>query len=121
MNGLYIEKAKRDFVGPGIFFEGASTLNALKQKKYDHEILQNIVSDYNNWNDANGAIWKATKEIEILQKQAGEQADSEMKTWARQLRTIATGVWGALLVVAAITTVILYRRETGQKLYQKNN
>lgn len=51
----------------------------------------------------------------ITLKTTEDTARSELKTWARQLRTIATGVWGGLLAVAAVATIFLYRREAGQK------
>lgn len=51
----------------------------------------------------------------VTLKTAEDTARSEMKTWAWQLRKIATGVWAGLLAVAAVGTIFLYRREAGQK------
>lgn len=92
-----------------------STFGNKRYKEYEYGIPQNFINDQQIWLDAMHVKWETNAKLYEQIKQAGEQADSELKTWARQLRTIATGVWGGLLAVAAVATIFLYRREAGQK------
>jgi len=82
-----------------------------RHQEYEQGISENIIYEQDLWIDANEKYNKAKSELANQPKNAEERAESELRTWAWQVRKIATGIWAGLLLLTILITVILLKQD----------
>lgn len=83
-----------------------------RYEKYEFGIPKDIIEAHVKWLQADKSKPNIKQELYNQSTQVEKQADSELKTWAWQLRDIASYIWGGLLAISLIATGVLFRNSS---------